>query len=683
MKIFPPLLVFVILLGSANAYAKPTVRVEDIFRKYERFTIKLSPDGKNMVSIFAHNRVKSQRDVFASYGLALISVDDRKAAKLHDADDVHVQYFTWVGNKRIMAWMTGGFKNEKRAIYAYDIDGEDFVELVPPLIKGNKKQSAAALLRWAKMIPSRTLWPDRVLMARRKTGDAYEERRSWKYAGMEPVPGVYQLNTKTGEIALVRRDPGRTMEWFADKQGVMRVASGHAPEDYDTKGLLKNPSQYPAGRVYWIDDDNSVRPMSGIVFGENENFLPMGFDYEGKKFLFSGRQGKDRAAIYAYLPESDTVEGPLIANENVDVETGILSPWDGTVAGIRYWDGKATTIWLDPHLSALQTEIDSVLPEFTNTFTSWSLDYQRLIIRSQSSQEPGRYYLFDQKTGHLEQIYRSAEWLNPKALGQTEPIQFKARDGLVIHGYITRPPGKTVGDCLPTVLLVHGGPWSVRDYDLFDPETQFFATRGYAVLRVNFRGSSGYGKRFSELSRKQMNLAMQTDIYDAIDWAVAQKYSNPDRLVIAGSSYGGYATLCALTGMPDKFKAGVAFIPVSDIFEQIAGYERRGRDGERAAFWWKEWVGDPKTDKDLLTAASPINFISRIKVPLFLMYGDKDDRIDYERQNKQLVARLRHFKIEFTLHAPEGEGHGIQMEANRAKVFNALETFLKKNAPAD
>ena len=260
-------------------------------------------------------------------------------------------------------------------------------------------------------------------------------------------------------------------------------------------------------------------------------------------------------------------------------------------------------------------------------------------------------------------------------LPEKRPIRFNARDGLPINGYLTLPKG-TDGKRLPMVLKVHGGPWS-RDYWVFDADTQFLANRGYAVLAVNFRGSGGFGKSFIEKGRQEFGAKMQDDLADAVDWAVAQGYADPERIAIYGHSYGGYAALMGLIKTPTKFAAGIDVAGPTSLPLQVNTFPASKR---RTRFWWTRLVGDPDDPEGFqeLMERSPITHADKIRRPLLIVHGAKDSRV-LKRNSDQLVDKLRENGTPVEYLVFPKEGHDIRRTANRLKFAHRMELFLARH----
>jgi dipeptidyl aminopeptidase/acylaminoacyl peptidase len=279
----------------------------------------------------------------------------------------------------------------------------------------------------------------------------------------------------------------------------------------------------------------------------------------------------------------------------------------------------------------------------------------------------------DSETNELSKIADISPWLNEDDLAEMKPISYQSRDGLTIHGYLTLPKGYEAKN-LPVVINPHGGPWH-RDYWGFNPEVQLLANRGYAVLQMNFRGSTGYGKEFWLKSVKQWGRSMQDDITDGVNWLINKGIADPERIAIYGGSYGGYATLAGLTFTPDVYACGIDYVGVSNMFtfmNTIPPYWEPMRE------LFYELVGDPVEDSLLLAEVSPVFHADKIQVPLFIAQGANDPRVN-KAESDQMVEALKQRGIEVEYMVKDNEGHGFRNEENRFDFYRAMDAFLAEH----
>lgn len=254
-----------------------------------------------------------------------------------------------------------------------------------------------------------------------------------------------------------------------------------------------------------------------------------------------------------------------------------------------------------------------------------------------------------------------------------KPVKYTSRDGLVIHGYLTLPKGVAAKN-LPVVVNPHGGPW-YRDSWRFNPEVQLLANRGYAVFQPNFRGSTGYGRKFWEASFKQWGRAMQDDVTDGVRWLVKEGIADPKRVAIYGGSYGGYTTLAGIAFTPDLYAAAVDYVGVSSIFSWMKAFPPYWKPYLEMVY---EMVGDPEKDAELLRSVSPLFHVERIKTPLLVAQGARDPRVP-KAESDQFVDAMRKRGVEVEYIVKDNEGHGFNNEENRFEFYEAMERFLAKH----
>ena len=297
----------------------------------------------------------------------------------------------------------------------------------------------------------------------------------------------------------------------------------------------------------------------------------------------------------------------------------------------------------------------------------------KFIVRTHGDRSRGAFYYYDNQRDELRKLAEVSPWLDAEKLAPMEPVRIPARDGLKLPAYLTLPPGMEAKN-LPVVLLVHGGPWA-RDAWGFDSEAQFLANRGYAVLQVNFRGSTGYGREFWEKSFKQWGKAMQDDLTDSVKWLVDRGIADPRRIAIYGGSYGGYAALAGMAFTPEVYAAGISFVGPSNLFTLLASVPPYWEPYRQMQY---EMIGNPETEQDLLTAASPLFSADKITSPLLIAQGANDPRVK-QAESDQIVAALQARGIDVPYIVRDNEGHGFGNEENRLYFFRAIERLLAKH----
>jgi dipeptidyl aminopeptidase/acylaminoacyl peptidase len=467
---------------------------------------------------------------------------------------------------------------------------------------------------------------------------------------------VYRLNVITGEIKLEVENFGNVTDWGTDHNGVVRIAI--CSDGVNTELYYRQDSKSKFKRIMKLDFKNS--------------FDPMFFTFDNKNIYAASNIDRDKTAIVEYDPQEKAVIRTVYQNNDVDVSGLHYSKKRKVLLSVTYYTDRLQRVFLDKEIETIYNNITAKLPkDLEVALVSNNMDEDRFVVRTYSDKTLGSFYLYDVKTDKIKKLTDVSPWLKADEMADMIPIQYKSRDGLTIHGYLTVPKVAKVKN-LSVVVNPHGGPWA-RDHWGFDPEVQFLANRGYAVLQMNYRGSTGYGKKFWQASFKQWGLKMQDDITDGVKWLVEQGIADPKNVAIYGGSYGGYAVLAGLTFSPDVYTCGVDYVGVSNLFtfmNTIPPYWKPYLD------MFHEMVGDPEKDKDLLTRTSPVMHVNNIKVPLLIAQGAKDPRVNINESN-QMVDALRKRGINVPYMVKANEGHGFHNEENRMDLYREMEKFLK------
>jgi len=314
--------------------------------------------------------------------------------------------------------------------------------------------------------------------------------------------------------------------------------------------------------------------------------------------------------------------------------------------------------------------LKATFPDYDVRITSTSADQKRQVIKISSAQNPGAYYLFDKNKNAISFITSTSPWIHEPDMAEMNPISFKARDGLVIHGYLSNASQDKKPK--PLVVLPHGGPHGVRDYWYYDPDVQMLASLGYSVLQVNFRGSSGYGREFGAAGNGEWGADMQNDITDATLWAIENGIADAGNICIYGSSYGAYAALMGVILEPDLYQCAIGFVGVYDL--NLMFEEGDIQDRKTGLNYLKNVLGE---DKELLNRRSPVANVKNISADLLLIHGGKDERAPIEHLEALTKALDEHQKPYETLIKPN-EGHGFYILDNREEMYKKMQEFLAK-----
>src|SRR5262245_3581238 len=471
---------------------------------------------------------------------------------------------------------------------------------------------------------------------------------------------LYKIKISTGERTLVRQNTERIVGWTFNSKYQLR-SSDRVTYKCDTEILL-------------VNDKGFTTVYSCTVF---EQCGPLRFHKDGRRVYLETNKGADTNLTRLELFDPATAKEELVESDplnRVDFGSAAFSDLTDELILTAYTDERQRIYWKDKSFEADYKLLQKKLPGKEIGLGSSTKDERLWLISANSDTEPGERYLFDRNTKSLTFQYRSREKLNRDYLASMRPIKYKSIDGLEIPAYLTLPKG-TAEKGLPLIVFPHGGPWARDDWG-YDTFAQFWANRGYAVLQPNFRGSTGYGKKFLDAGNKQWGDKMQDDITWGVKYLVDQGIADPKRVGIMGGSYGGYATLAGVTFTPDLYAAAVDYVGPSNLItllESIPPYW----EAFRQVFYKR--MGDPATSegKAQLDRQSPLNSANKIKTPLLVVQGANDPRVN-KREADQIVIALRDrgFPVEYIV-APD-EGHGFARPVNNMAMFSQAEKFFAK-----
>ncbi|HEU4769767.1 MAG TPA: alpha/beta fold hydrolase [Pyrinomonadaceae bacterium] len=472
---------------------------------------------------------------------------------------------------------------------------------------------------------------------------------------------LYKVKISTGERTLIRKNTERITAFYFDLKDQLRLATRSA-ENGDTEVLR-------------VDADKFTKVYSCTVF---ESCGPARFHKDGERVFFQTNKGSDVDLLRLALFNPATGKEELVESDplkRVDFGNAIFSQVSNDLIATSYNDEPERIYWKDESFEADYNLLQKQLPGKEIGFTSSTKDEKLWLISAAADVDPGSTYLYDRTTKKLTLQYQIYEKLNRSYLARVKAVRYVSSDGLEIPAYLTLPKGVEAKN-LPAVIVPHGGPWS-RDSWGYDPFAQFLANRGYAVLQPNFRGSTGYGKKFLDAGNKQWGDKMQDDITWGAKYLISQGIADPKRIGIMGRSYGGYATLAGVAFTPDVYAAGVSIVGPSNLItllESIPSF----RGSIRKLFY--ERMGDSNTPegKAQLQRQSPLTSAAKIKTPLLVVHGANDPRVN-KRESDQIVIALRDrgFPVEYLVVALD-DGYGSPRPVNNMAMFAGAEKFLAK-----
>ncbi|HEX9932994.1 MAG TPA: S9 family peptidase [Allosphingosinicella sp.] len=476
-------------------------------------------------------------------------------------------------------------------------------------------------------------------------------------------PAVYRVDLASGAATMVQPNRRGVLSWFADSDGVVRVGV-----DYGERRTKIYYRAAPGAELRLVDTQRNVQDDSVVDM--------VRFVGNTERGIIVTNAETGRFAVYRYDFATDTRGEVLFEHPEVDVTTPILNP-DGSVDGVAYEDDRPRLRWLNPQLAEVQRSIDRTFPGKTNIIASRSRDGNRMLVFSSAADDPGTYYVYDRAARRMEIFGSPLEGQHEIRFAPVRPVSYRSRDGLTINGYLTLPPGRRERG-LPLIVMPHGGPF-LRDSWRFDQDVQFLASRGYAVLQPNFRGSTGYGKDFVAAGYGQLGAGMIDDMDDGVEWLVGQGIADASRVCIMGASYGGYAAVWAAMRSPQRYRCAVSFAGPSDLRSMLS-YDSNGYVPRRYVRAHRQHIqGEERIDLD---AISPLRQAARLTVPLLIGHGDNDVTVpaDQSRRLVNALTRRRAANLESVFYPKAA--HGFTVPEERIDWLRRVEAFLARHNPA-
>ncbi|MET4428801.1 MULTISPECIES: S9 family peptidase [unclassified Mycolicibacterium] len=611
------------------------ISVEELFSPPVQTGATISPDGTRIAYLAPwRNRLN----------IWIQNLDTDEAPRCVTADETRSVYiYHWTDDPRWMLYMQDNGGDENWHVYRVDLDDPDAaaVDLTP-------FPGARASFDLPKGLPGKA-----IVQINNRNPELLD---------------AYELDIATGELTLIAQNPGTVVGWLTAPNGDLFTNTLTAEGDVEIS--------------QWDSATATLRPVKVYQGADYPlGIFPVVITPDGTGIWLGSNEGTDRTRLVrvdvATGAETEVDSHPTfdLAAQMVLPNPFILSERTGELIGARYYGERQVIHALDPNFAAVLDKLTGLSDGDLAALSSDESE-RRWVVNFTHDRDPYATYLYDHSTGESRLLFRPYPHLDPEALAPMAPATITSRDGLDLHAYLTLPIGVEPVN-LPLVLLVHGGPWA-RDCWGFQPDVQMLANRGYAVLQVNFRGSTGYGKAFVKAAIGEFAGKMHDDLIDAVDWAVKQGYADRDKVAIFGGSYGGYASLVGVTFTPDVFAAAIDYVGISSL----ANFMRTLPNVARPflANNWHLYVGnpnDPAQEADML-ARSPITRVDQIRTPLLVVQGANDSRV-VQAESDNLVAALRARGVEVEYMVKEDEGHGFLNPDNQIDLYHAVERFLAQH----
>jgi dipeptidyl aminopeptidase/acylaminoacyl peptidase len=637
---------------AAQGAATP-VPLEVFFREPVMSRAVLSPAGAQVALL---NGAKDAR-----VRLAVLRLDTMKVQVVASFSDADVGRFQWVNENRLAFTLEDRLTApaDRRfafGLFAVNADGEGFRQLAMRENVFVKDSIGTRQLPWNTFMlgQSGTQTGDDVFVVQ---PEAYSDK------GLDFFK-LLRLNTVTGRSEEIST-PVNAFNWLFDAKGALSLVV--TEKDNRSAIHLRDPQT------------GEWRQLRQFERFQASDVTPLWIAPDGQVYATT-LVGRDTLAVTTYNPAKDqAADKPVLATPEFDIQPQFIAS-DERLLGVRYTTDAEVTHWFDETLKAHQAEVDRLLPSTANLLTPPRRGTSpHIVVRAFSDRQPVQFLLYHSGTKKLSRLGSAHPEIRPAQMGISDFVRIKARDGLEIPAYLTLPPGeKKTG--LPLVVLVHGGPWGRGASWGWDPEVQFLASRGYAVLQPEFRGGTGFGQKHFRAGFKQWGQAMQDDLADAARWAVAQGVADAKRVAIAGASYGGYAALMGLVKDPDVFRCAVNWVGVSDLnLLYSASWDDISPEFKR--WGMPAMLGDREKDAAMLRDNSPLTHAARIKNPLLMAYGGDDRRVPIEHGKRLYDAVKGHNpNVEWVVY--DKEGHGWALPETRVDFWGRVERFLAKHLAA-
>ncbi|MEH2068369.1 MAG: S9 family peptidase [Nostoc sp.] len=609
-------------MSSATATSlPPLIPREILFGNPEKASPRLSPDGKYLAYI-----APDEQNVLQVWLRTVGQEDDQ----ILTADKKRgIRIFFWTYNADQLIYMQDSDGDENFHLYLVNIHSKITRDLTP--FQGVK----------AELVEIEPKFPDEILVALNLNNPQKFD--------------VYRINLKNGAVEFDTDNPGNIISWTADADFQVNAATASTPDGgYDLLLRESTDKQWEILR-HW---------------GPEEEGSPISFSDDGKTLYIEANHDANAQRLLAV--DLDTRQETVIAqDEQYDVVGIMIQPVTRVIEAVSFYKDKQEWRVIDQSIAADFEEIAKLRSgEFS--LISRDLEDKNWLVAYNTDDGPVYYYAYNRESKTNTFLFSNQPKLEDLQLASMQPISYEARDGLTIHGYLTTPVG-IASQNLPTVLLVHGGPW-VRDTWGLDPEAQWLANRGYAVLQVNYRGSTGYGKAFVNAGNREWAGKMHDDLIDGVNWLVEQGISDPQKIAIMGGSYGGYATLVGLTFTPEIFAAGVDIVGPSNLISLIQTIPPYW-EPLKAMFYHR--VGNLETEEEFLKSRSPLFFVDKIQKPLLIGQGANDPRVK-QSESDQIVNAMQQAGLPVRYALYPDEGHGFARPENRLHFFAIAEEFLAK-----
>jgi dipeptidyl aminopeptidase/acylaminoacyl peptidase len=611
------------LFSCEQSEKVPVIPVNDFFKSQDKAYYRLSPDGKYISYLKLQNKKQN---------LFVEEIATGKLTQLTRLIEKNITFYCWVSNQELIYYKEKSGAIDQADLYIATKDGQR-----------EKKLNANEKIR-LRILDDQLIDKKYLLVLSSQRDSTYAD--------------VYKLNVRDGSLKMVLKNPGTYTGLVTDGKGRLRLAI----------------SSDGVNEAFWYREDEAKPFKKIIVNNFKTSIYPIAFAENKPNILYAiSDVNRDKCALVEIDCNTGMEKRVIFYNDTLNVVEAQYSKKQAKLEYVVYETWKKEKVYLDSAFKTMYQQVDKLFPKTETRIIDQDKDENIFIIRTFTDRNPGSYYLFNANTKALKKLTDINASIDPSVMCEMRPISFTARDGLKINGYLTLPKGKKTKN-LPTIVYPHGGPGQRNGWG-FNSDVQFLANRGYAVLQINYRGSTGYGKNFYTMGFKQWGGKIQDDVDDGVKWLINRKIANPDKVAIYGYGFGGYIALTSAASNTKLYKCAASNMGTLNLFsylKAIPPYYKAYLE------MYYEIVGNPDIDAEYMRQASPVFHANKVKIPVFITQSTKDqwinanDAIQYVKELKKLNAPVVYLE-------QENGNTTVIRDENRQKMYSSLEQFFQNN----
>lgn len=617
-------LVLIVVLAACKQEDKNAIiPVNDFFKSQDKATYRISPDGKSLSYLKLQDKKQN---------LFVEDIATGKLVQLTSLKEKNISFYSWVSDSEIIYYKEKAGERFQSDLYIINKDGKDERQL-----SKNDKNKIRVLED--QLIEGKYL----LVLSNQRDSTIFD---------------VYRLNVRDGKMEMAAKNPGNISYWVTDNKGKLRMA-------ISSDGVNET-------MLYREKEEQQFKPILTNNF--KTTIFPVAFAEDKPNVVYAiSNVNRDKNALVELDCATGKERNVLFANDTLNVVDAQYSKRKGKMAYVVYETWKKEKHYLDNDAKLLYQQLDQLLPNTESRIIDRDKNENVFVLRTFTDKNPGSYYLYNATTKKLKKLSDINSAIKADEMSEMKPISYTSRDGLKIDGYLTLPTQSNAKN-LPVVVMPHNGPGQRNTWG-FNAEVQFLASRGYAVLQINYRGSTGYGKNFYAAGFKQWGLKIQDDVDDGVQWLINQKIANPNKIAIYGTGFGGYIAMNAAIKNPKLYKCAAANSGVLNLLSYIKAIPPFLKSNLQMYY---DIIGNPDTDVDYMHQASPIFHADKVNIPIFITQNVKDPRTNAS-DAIQFVKELKKRNIPVTYIEKDDAPFSANREEERQKIYTELAHFLENN----